>query len=155
MLIFPNIKKNEKVHLPTIRYTSLLDQTFLKYLHFTHQDLLFVLDICALASTSAVSSTPLSKKGKTPFGLLPDGSIVNNSQCKVISRSSPVVRARRKMLLSKELYQGHCLWLVNLYEQQDLTSRSEDGLFTSDKVKGFTAQVLPTLPVLPGFLAVD
>ena len=57
------------------------------------------------------------------------------------------------MLPSKELYQGHCLWF--LVEQQDLTTRSEDGLFTSDKVKGFTAQVVPTLPVLPGFLAVD
>ena len=59
------------------------------------------------------------------------------------------------MLLSNELYQGHCLWLVNLYEQQDLTSRSEDELFTSNKVKGFTVQVVPTLPILPGFIAVD
>ena len=57
------------------------------------------------------------------------------------------------MLPSKELYQGHCLWF--LVEQQDLTIRSEDGLFTPDKVKGLSAQLVPTLPVLPGFLAVD
>ena len=72
---------------------------------------------------------------RQPLSLLPDGSRVNNSQCKVISRSSPEVRARSKMLLSKELYQDHCLWLVNLYEQQDLTSRSEEGCLLQTKCK--------------------